>query len=97
MVTARHHFLELLSEQDSCLIEGLVLSCDVTKTLAERYKYKSLRSDHQAICYDNVCCEPLSMYTHTSECKYSTYLQCHVCNCGEHTGFRLNIFYVGWK
>ena len=37
MASCQRQLLELLSEQDGCLIEGLLLSCRITKTLRERY------------------------------------------------------------
>ena len=37
IATAQHQLLELLSEQDGCLIEGLLLSCNITNILKEKY------------------------------------------------------------
>ena len=38
MASVQRQLLELLSEQDGCLIEGLVLSCSITKIFKEKYE-----------------------------------------------------------
>ena len=37
MAKAQRQLLELLSEQDGCLIEGLMLSCRITKSIKKMY------------------------------------------------------------
>ena len=39
MAEAQRQLLELLSEQDGCLIEGLMLSCRITKSLKIMYDH----------------------------------------------------------